>query len=394
MHKIVVAIDSFKGCIDSATAASAVKKGILEIFPACEVVCLPVADGGEGILEVLMKSYQGHSIELKAHDPLMELRKTRYGISGDGTTALIEIANINGLPLVPPDKRNPLYTTSWGTGELIRDALDRGCRNFIIGLGGSATNDAGIGMLQALGFRFFDENGQLPGQGGQIMEKVTRIDSTYAHPALSQAHFTIACDVDNPFYGPQGAAYVYARQKGASDNIIQQLDAGMRSLSKIIFQTTGQDITNVPGAGAAGGMGGCLQAFFHADLIPGIRLVLEALDFDRLITDADLIITGEGKADRQTHRGKVPTGVLEAAKKQNIPVLLLAGSVAPSELPLQTGFSGIFSISPGPGTLEQAMQSDFTKSNLTYTVSQLCLLLRAFLPYSRKLLSQNPNIQF
>lgn len=394
MHKIVVAIDSFKGCIDSATAASAVKKGILEIFPACEVVCLPVADGGEGILEVLMKSNQGHSIELKAHGPLMELRKTRYGISGDSTTALIEMANINGLPLVPPDKRNPLYTTSWGTGELIRDALDRGCRNFIIGLGGSATNDAGIGMLQALGFRFFGEYGQLTGQGGHIMEKVIRIDSTHAHPALSQAHFTVACDVDNPFYGPQGAAYVYARQKGASDDTIQQLDAGMRSLSKIIFQTTGQDITDLPGAGAAGGMGGSLRAFFHADLIPGIQLVLEALDFDRLITDADLIITGEGKADRQTRRGKVPTGVLAAAQKQNIPVLLLAGSVPPSELPLQTGFSGIFSISPGPGTLEEAMQSGFTTSNLTYTVSQLCLLLRAFLPYSRKPLSRNPNIQF
>lgn len=376
MKKAVLAIDSFKGCLTSAEAEAAAAEGVHAALPECEVIRIPVADGGEGILDVLIAATHGKSISVQAHGPLMELREARYGISGDGQTAFIEMAAISGLPLVAPEKRNPMQTTTFGTGELIRDALQRGCRHFIIGLGGSATNDAGLGMLRALGFRFPDKTGNVSGYGGQMMGKVDSIDTSSVHPLLSGCTFTAACDVRNPFYGTDGAAYVFAPQKGADAAMIEALDAGMRHLAAVIFRTTGKDISSCPGAGAAGGMGGSLSAFLNAELKPGIQLLLEMQNFAEQIKDADLIITGEGKSDRQTVMGKVPYGILTEARKQHIPVVLIAGGIEDTDILTRAGFHGIFSITPSPVVLEQAMQPEFARMNIRRTVEQICRIIR------------------
>lgn len=376
MKKAVLAIDSFKGCLTSAEAEAAAAEGVHAALPECEVIRIPVADGGEGMLDVLIAATHGKSISVQAHGPLMELREARYGISGDGQTAFIEMAAISGLPLVAPEKRNPMQTTTFGTGELIRDALQRGCRHFIIGLGGSATNDAGLGMLRALGFRFSDKTGNVSGYGGQMMGKVDSIDTSSVHPLLSGCTFTAACDVRNPFYGTNGAAYVFAPQKGADAAMIEALDAGMRHLAAVIFRTTGKDISSCPGAGAAGGMGGSLSAFLNAELKPGIQLLLEMQNFAEQIKDADLIITGEGKSDRQTIMGKVPYGILTEARKQHIPVVLIAGGIEDTDILTRAGFHRIFSITPSPVALEQAMQPEFARMNIRRTVEQICRIIR------------------
>lgn len=376
--KVVIAIDSFKGCLTSAEAGEAAAQGIRSIDPACNTLVIPIADGGEGLLDMLTDALQGEYIRLSAHDPLMKTRETCYGISGNGKTAIIEMAAISGLPLVPVNQRNPLLTTTFGTGELIKDALEKGCRDFIIGIGGSATNDAGLGMLQALGFRFLDTSGHVLGTGGQMMGEVVNIDYSHIHPALRESHFTVACDVRNPFYGPDGAASIFARQKGADDDMIQKLDAGMQALAEIIKKTTGKDISNHPGAGAAGGMGGGMLAFLNAELKPGTELLLETIDFQGKIKDADLIITGEGKADRQTAMGKVPYGVLKEAQKGHIPVIVLAGSIEDLPELNEAGFRGIFSITPGPITLEKAMEPDVAKENITRLVSQLYSVITSY----------------
>lgn len=378
MDKVVVAIDSFKGCLTSEEAGIAVMEGIKAIFPDCEIVLLPIADGGEGMLDALISTAQGTCRTLPAHGPLMEPLQGRYGISGDGQTALIEMATVNGLPLVPEEKRNPMLTTTYGTGELILDALKQGCRRFIVGIGGSATNDAGLGMLQALGFRFLDKRGNLLGTGGKIMSKVASIDTSAVHPALKEARFTIACDVRNPFCGPDGAAYVFAPQKGADAGMAGELDAGMQALSQAIRSATGKDISDVPGAGAAGGMGGGFLAFLNAELKPGIRLMLDALDFGKKIKGADLIFTGEGRADRQTAMGKVPSGILEEAREQHIPVIVLAGSIEDADQMNRAGFQGVFSITPGPVSLENAMKPEFAKENIRRLVTQICSVIHPF----------------
>lgn len=376
MNKVVIAIDSFKGCLTSEEAGNAVMKGVKAIFPDCETLLFPVADGGEGMLDILVSATKGKYRTLPAHGPLMEPMQGRYGISGDGQTALVEMAAVSGLPLVPEEKRNPMLTTTYGTGELIRDALEQGCRRFIVGIGGSATNDAGLGMLQALGFRFRDKQGNLLGTGGRILSQVASIDTSAVHPALKGARFTIACDVHNPFCGPDGAAYVFAPQKGADAGMVKELDAGMQALALVIRSATGKDISDVPGAGAAGGMGGGFLAFLNAGLKPGIRLMLDALDFGEKIKGADLVFTGEGRADRQTAMGKVPFGVLEEARKQHIPVIVLAGCIEDTEQMNRAGFQGVFSITPGPVSLEKAMEPEFAGENIRRLVTQICSVIR------------------
>ncbi len=376
MNKVVIAIDSFKGCLTSEEAGNAVMKGVKAIFPDCETLLFPVADGGEGMLDILVSATKGKYRTLPAHGPLMEPMQGRYGISGDGQTALVEMAAVSGLPLVPEEKRNPMLTTTYGTGELIRDALEQGCRRFIVGIGGSATNDAGLGMLQALGFRFRDKQGNLLGTGGRILSQVASIDTSAVHPALKEARFTIACDVHNPFCGPDGAAYVFAPQKGADAGMVKELDAGMLALALVIRSATGKDISDVSGAGAAGGMGGGFLAFLNAGLKPGIRLMLDALDFGEKIKGADLVFTGEGRADRQTAMGKVPFGVLEEARKQHIPVIVLAGGIEDTEQMNRAGFQGVFSITPGPVSLEKAMEPEFAGENIRRLVTQICSVIR------------------
>lgn len=325
------------------------------------------------MLDVLIAATHGQYIRVSAHGPLMELRDTGYGISGDGETAFIEMARISGLPLVKPEQRNPMLTTSYGTGELIRDALNRGCRSFTVGIGGSATNDAGLGMLQALGFRLLNKEGQELGTAnGSSLSEVAQIDSESFHPALKHSRFTVACDVENPFYGLSGAAYVFAPQKGADKTMIETLDKGMRGLAEVICRTTGKNIANRPGAGAAGGMGGSLLAFLDAELKPGIQLMLDMLEFSDKIKGADLIITGEGKADRQTLMGKVPFGILKVAKKQRIPVMLIAGGIEDEEVLLRGGFKGVRSINPPSLSLEQAMLPEVARMNIRSTVERIC----------------------
>lgn len=363
MKKIVLAIDSFKGCLSSKEIEQCIAEEIHRILPSCQTVCIPIADGGEGMLDTLIEATQGTFVSTQAHDPLMRIRPARYGILGDQRTAIIEMAEINGLTTLSPIKRNPMKTSTYGTGELIKDALEKGFRRFIIGIGGSATNDAGMGMIQALGAHLYDKQGNELEQGGKIMEQIARIDLKHQHPALKEATFIVACDVQNPFCGPQGAAYVFARQKGASEEQIRQLDKGMRHLALLIERDFSYNINKVKGAGAAGGLGGAFATFLQAHLQSGIDLLLNAVDFDRKITNADWIITGEGKADRQTAEGKVPAGVLKRAKKANIPVMLIAGKVEDKACLKQMGFARIVQISPDNLPLEEAMRPEVTREN-------------------------------
>ena len=374
MKKIIIASDSYKGCLSSLEVARAAENGIRRVLPDCEVVGIPVADGGEGTTESLVAAMNGHFVACEVHDPLMNPIRVEYGILGDGLTAVIEMASASGLTLVPPAKRNPMLTTTYGTGELIKDALQRGCRRFLIGIGGSATNDGGTGMLQALGFRFFDKEGNELGKGGHILEHITYIDAEKAIPALQETDFTIACDVNNPFSGENGAAFIYARQKGADDVMIRRLDKGLKHFATVIHASLGKDIDAIPGAGAAGGLGGGFLAFLPAILKRGIQMVLEVLDFDSHIQDADLIITGEGKLDRQTGMGKTPGGILEAGKRQHIPVVAIGGAVEETEALLQQGFLAVFSIQPGPVSLEQAMDHSFAYQQIKRVVEQIIRL--------------------
>ncbi len=378
MKKIVVASDSFKGSLSSAEVAGSAETAIRKVFPDCEVVRIPVADGGEGTVETLIAAMQGETIPCTVHDPLMLPIQASYGISGDGQTAILEMAAASGLTLVPAGKRNPMLTSTYGTGELIRDALSRGCRRFLIGIGGSATNDAGTGMLQALGFRFLDKEGYELGQGGRILEHIHTVDYSQALPQLREASFTIACDVNNPFSGTNGAAHVYARQKGADDAMILQLDEGLKHFADIIRQSGHIDVDLIPGAGAAGGLGGGFIAFLHATLKHGIQMVLDALHFDERIQGADLIITGEGKLDRQTGMGKTPAGVLAAALNQHIPVIAIGGSVEETDALNRQGFLAVLPILPAPATLEQAMDRDFTRCNITRTLEQQLRIIRHY----------------
>ena len=371
--KIVIASDSFKGSLSSLEVALAAEEGILRVFPECHVEKIPVADGGEGMVEALAEAVGGTPISCEVHDPLMRPIRAEYILSADGKTAVLEMAAASGLTLVSAAERNPMKTTSFGTGELIRDALLRGCRDFLIGIGGSATNDAGTGMLRALGFRFLDREGRELGSGGEILSEIHRVDRSRVPAEVREARFTVACDVKNPFSGEHGAAHVFARQKGADDAMILRLDAGMKHFAEVIRESEGKDIQDIPGAGAAGGMGGGFLAFLEAELKPGIQMVLDALRFKERIQGADLIITGEGKLDRQTGMGKAPLGVLEAAKKQGIPVIAICGALEDGTASAlnDAGILAVFPIPPAPVSLEFAMKKENAERNIARTVEQV-----------------------
>lgn len=370
MRKFVLAIDSFKGSLTSIEAEAAAREGILRVYPRAETLCIPIADGGEGMLDAL-STLGGQEIHLRVQGPLNDQVEARYLITADGQTAYIEMASASGLTLVPENLRNPLQTTTRGTGELMRDALDRGCRRLVIGLGGSATNDGGMGMLSALGIRFLDRQGKELEGRGMDMTATVRIDTSLAHPALKTARCTAACDVRNPFDGPQGAAFIFAPQKGATPDDVQLLDQGLQHLAQLYQQTTGIDIATLPGAGAAGGLGGALAAFLHADLRPGISLLLEANNFQDKIKGADLIITGEGRADRQTLMGKVSAGVLNESRQRGIPVVLIAGQIADEEELHAAGFYHVCATTPQDMPLRVAMQKHIAQENIRQAMEQL-----------------------
>lgn len=377
MQKIIIAIDSLKGCLSSIEAAQACKNGIFNIFPKCNVVIIPIADGGEGTLETLVDATSGIYKTIHVHNPLMELIPASYGILGnDSKTAVIEMAKASGLTLIPESFRNPVVTTSYGTGELIRDAILSGCETIMVGIGGSATNDAGLGMLQALGFRFYDCNKKLLGVGGKIMAEVAYMDDINKMPQLKNVKFKIACDVNNPFFGVNGAAQIYGPQKGATPEIVQQLDKGLENIYNLVKADFKIDLQNIPGSGAAGGMGGAFMAFLNATLESGIQVVLETLKFEEQLLNADLIITGEGKLDEQTLMGKAPQGILTMAKKRKIPVIGIAGSIENPSILNKGGMSAVFSITPYPVSFTKAMEKDFSKSNIENTVNQIMKVIQ------------------
>lgn len=360
MRKTVVASDSFKGCLSSAQVADAVEKGIHEIYHDCEVVKLAVADGGEGTMEALVTTMGGSIVKVQVQDPLGRPVTAEYAIV-DGTTAVIEMSRASGLTLLKEEERNPMLTSTFGAGQMVADALSKGCRRFIMGLGGSATNDAGTGMLEALGYRFMDAEGNVLEGRGESLGKIRYIDASDAVAGLKDSNFIVACDVDSPFCGPKGAAYVYGPQKGATPEMVKELDEGMQAFSRLVYKETGTDIMNIKGAGAAGGLGGALNAFLDADLKKGADMVLDAIGFDQMIEDADLVITGEGKIDSQTLNGKLPSAVARRASGRNIPVMAICGRTEVESLPC---FASICPVTPQEMPLEQAMQPDIAMENI------------------------------
>ncbi len=422
MGKIVFAIDSFKGCLTSMQACQAAAQGL------SEAVIVPVSDGGEGLTEVLTAALGGTLVSIPTHDPLMNPMTATYGISADGTTAIIEMAAACGLPLVPIDKRNPELTTTYGFGEMILDALRRGCRHLILGIGGSATNDAGMGMLQALGASLETSDSRvysamppearaysamppearaysamppearaystmppearayiaMPPEAraysampspattpaiinGRMLTSLRAIHTSSLSPLLQGVTIQVACDVQNPLCGTNGAAHVFAPQKGADADMVQRLDHGLRNVLSLAHCPQSQ-----PGDGAAGGLGFALRHYLHATLLPGIDLVLQAQHFEEQIHDASLIITGEGKSDRQTLMGKVPYGILQIARRHHIPVHIIAGNIEDSRLLLHAGFASCHCINDGdPAPLAELMQPARAIQNIQKTISRI-----------------------
>lgn len=362
---LLFALDSFKGCLSSADACAAAARGIR---PSDTARCLPVSDGGEGLVDVLVSATCGRRIPCSVHDPLFRPLDSSFGLSGDGSTAFVEVAAASGLPLLPPALRNPLRTTSFGTGELLRAALGRHPRRIVLGLGGSATNDAGLGLLQALGFGLRTASGAvLPdGATGADLASVAAI----VPPAdLPSFELVAPCDVAAPLYGPMGAAHVFAPQKGASPADVALLDAGLRSIAAVFSAFAGRGFSpDAPGCGAAGGIGAGLLACLGARLVPGIDLVFDAIGLDDALRGVDWVVTGEGRSDRQTLMGKLPSGIAARARRAGVRVALLAGSLADKEA-LRSAFDYVASINPPGLPLAEALRPATARANLSCAVS-------------------------
>ena len=327
--KIAIAPDSFKGTLTALEAAECIERGLRRELRNISVRKIPMADGGEGTVRAIVDATKGRLKRAKVHDPLGRPIWAEYGVTGNGRMAVIEMAAASGLVMLQASERNPLRTTTLGTGELIRAALRTGARQILIGIGGSATNDGGMGMARALGVRFLNKNGCEIPEGGGSLGELARIDKSGLSPRLNRVQIEVACDVDNPLVGRRGAARVYAKQKGATPEAIRVLDRHLRHFARIVHKDIGVDMEHVAGAGAAGGLGAGLMAFLGATLRPGIDLVADAIDLPRRIAGCDLVITGEGRTDSQTLHGKAPMGVIREARKQGIPVLLISGSIGP-----------------------------------------------------------------
>lgn len=358
--KVVIIPDSFKGSLTAAQAAKAMAEGIYEYDPSITSVLLSGADGGEGTMKSLVEATDGHTTSIFVQDPLGRKRKAEYGVLGDGETCVIELAEASGLLLLNKTERNPLITTSFGTGELILDALDAGFRKFIVALGGSATNDGGMGMLSALGMKFKNKEGFEIAQGGGALSQLHEIDCTHFDKRVLASEFIIACDVENPFVGPDGASAVFGPQKGASPEISKTLDDNLRKLADVVNDYTGISLHNKKGAGAAGGAGGAFQAFFQGEMKQGIEVVLKAISFEKHIQDADLILTGEGKTDAQTLSGKTPFGIAKVAKTKDIPVILISGKLEKDcKKDLSHIFTELHSISDETVSSEDSMKDAY-----------------------------------
>lgn len=373
---IVVAPDSYKGSVSALGVAQAMERGILRVFPEAEVRQIPIADGGEGTVDALVAATGGEIRHAAVTGPLGEKITAGWGILGDGRTAVIEMAAASGLPLVPEQKRDPRTATSFGTGELIRAALDAGLRKIIIGIGGSATNDGGAGMARALGVRFSDDDGNPLPEGGAALASLQRIDLDGIDVRLASCEITVACDVDNPLCGERGASAVFGPQKGATPAMVAELDAALAHFSACARQATGRDVALLPGAGAAGGLGAGLMFFTAAKLRPGVEIVLEAVGFADLVKDASFVVTGEGRTDFQTAFGKAPVGVAKVAKQFGVPVYCLSGGLGNgADDVLAQGIDAVMSICDRPMALDECMTHG--ESLIESGSTRLCRIIKA-----------------
>lgn len=417
--KILIAIDSFKGSLSSKEAGEAIKTGILRVVPDAEVLISPLADGGEGTVETLVEALGGSLETVRVKGPLFQEVEAHYGILSesekfqaetesnphretlpknhskecseahsdtpsetdsqyspkDGKLAVMEMSQASGITLVSPEERNPLKTGSYGVGEMILDAYHKGCRRFLIGIGGSATNDGGIGMLSALGFRFTKENGEEIFPIGDGLKDLARIDATSVPKGLLQSSFQIACDVENPLYGKNGASLVYGFQKGGNKEMLSQMDLWMKRYSELVKEYNPAANPEVPGSGVAGGLGFAFRSFLQGELKSGVSLILEETNLSEKMQGADLVITGEGRLDEQSAMGKAPIGVAKLAKTQGIPVIAFAGAVAEGAKSCnQAGIDAYFPILRGISTLEEAMEKETARRNLEDTVEQVIRL--------------------
>ncbi|HEM8613281.1 TPA: glycerate kinase [Citrobacter amalonaticus] len=356
--KIVIAPDSYKESLSALEVANAIEQGLREIWPDADYVKLPVADGGEGTVEAMVAATAGRIVDVDVTGPLGKTVTAFFGLSGDERTAFIEMAAASGLEQVPVALRDPLKTTSWGTGELIRHALDAGVDHIIIGLGGSATNDGGAGMVQALGAKLLDARQNEIGKGGAALDALTRIDISQLDPRLAACRIEVACDVTNPLTGKEGASAVFGPQKGATAETIDRLDTALVHYAQIIARDLEVDVLELAGGGAAGGMGAALYAFCGAQLRRGIEIVTDALQLDACVADADLVVTGEGRMDSQTIHGKVPVGVAKVAKRYHKPVIGIAGSLtADVGIVHEHGLDAVFSVIYTICTLDDALKN-------------------------------------
>ena len=369
--KAVIAIDSLKGSLSSLQAGDAIRTGILRVCPDAVVQVRPLADGGEGTVEALTIGMGGELQTVTVTGPLGEPVEAQYGILADGVTAIVEMSAAAGITLVEDSRRNPLYTTTYGVGEMLRDAIGKGCRHFIVGIGGSATNDGGIGMLQALGYELLSASGEQVSFGARGLEELTAIRTDKVLPALKDCSFRIACDVTNPLCGEQGASAIYGPQKGATPSMILQMDKWLKNYAKLARELNPAADREYPGTGAAGGLGFAFLSFTNAVLESGIKIVLEETRLEDFVKDADVVITGEGRLDGQTVMGKAPIGVAKIAKKYGKPVLAFAGCVTPDAVACnEHGIDAFFPILRGVVTLQEAMDAANARRNMADTVEQ------------------------
>ncbi len=373
--RVVIAIDSFKGSITSMEAGVAAREGVLRAYENAQVEIFPVADGGEGTVDALVEGLQGEQITVKVKDPLGKDIEAVYGIV-NGAVAVIEMSAAAGITLISPEQRDPMHTTTYGVGQMIKDAVNKGCRSFIIGIGGSATNDGGIGMLQALGFGLYDAGGNAVPYGAKGLGQIERIDDKNALAELKECHFSIACDVTNPLCGENGCSKIYGPQKGADDAQIEVMDKDLRRYAQLTKQYNPNADETVPGTGAAGGLGFAFLSYLNGELKPGIDLILDLIKIEGKIKDADIVITGEGKLDSQSVMGKAPIGIARISKKYGKKVIAFAGTALRDARACNpAGIDAFFPIVRTPCTLEAAMNPENAKNNLTDTAEQVFRLL-------------------
>ena len=375
--RAVIAIDSFKGSLSTFQAGQAVSDGIKKVYNNAETVILPLADGGEGTVEAIITAAGGTMTSVAVHNPLGRLIQVSYGIMSKTKTAVIEMAAASGITLIEENDRNPLYTTTYGVGEMISDAIKKGCREFIIGIGGSATNDGGVGMLQALGFGFLDKNGKQISYGAAGLRDLEEIKADKMIPELKDCKFFVACDVKNPLCGENGCSAIYGPQKGATPEMIAAMDKWLGNYAKLTGSINATSDKNFPGSGAAGGLGFAFLSYLHSELKSGIDIVMKAVNLESYIENADIVITGEGRLDGQSFMGKAPIGVAKLAKKYHKPVIAFSGCVTDDAVICnEYGIDAFFPIIRTPCSLEEAMNTNNAYKNLTDTAEQVFRLMK------------------